>query len=51
VALAVLEKTFKDIASFPLTVRKIFRISEPFKQRPTQGTFLPKISFLVIIVS
>jgi hypothetical protein len=58
VALAVLEKKiFKDLASyrgFSLPVRKIFRISEPFKQiikRPTQEKFLPKISFLGIIVS
>jgi hypothetical protein len=54
---AVLEKNFNDLASFcgfSLPVRKIFGISEPFKQiikRPTQGTFLPKISFLGIIVS
>jgi hypothetical protein len=58
VALAVLEKKiFKDLASFcgfSLPVQKIFRIPEPFKQnlnRPTQGTFLLKISFLGIIVS
>jgi hypothetical protein len=58
VALALLEKKiFKDLASFrgfSLPVRKIFRVSEPFEQiikRPTQGTFLPKISFLSIIVS
>ena len=57
-ALAVLEKKiFKDLASFrgfSLPVRKIFGISEPFEQilkRPTQGIFLPKISFLGIIVS
>jgi hypothetical protein len=58
VALAVLgKKIFKDVASFrgfSLPVWKIFRISEPFEQilkRPTQGTFLPKISFLGITVS
>jgi hypothetical protein len=58
VALTVLEKKiFKDLASFrgfSLPVRKIFGISEPFEQIlkwPTQGTFLPKISFLGIIVS
>jgi hypothetical protein len=57
VAPAVLEKFFEDLASFhgfSLTVRTIFRISEPCEQilkRPTQGTFLPKISFLGIIVS
>jgi hypothetical protein len=58
VALAVLEKKiFKDLASFcgfSLPVQKIFGISEPFEQilkRPTQGTFLPKISFLGVIVS
>jgi hypothetical protein len=58
VALAVLEKKIvKDLASFrgiSLPVRKIFRISEPFEQilnRPTQGTILPKICFLGIIVS
>jgi hypothetical protein len=58
VALAVLEKTiFKDLASlcgFSLPVQKIFGISEPSEQiskRPIQGTFLPKISFLGIIVS
>jgi hypothetical protein len=59
VAFAVLEKIFKDLASFhgfSLPVQKIIRISEPFKQiikRPTQGTFtfMPKISFLGIIVS
>jgi hypothetical protein len=58
VAIAVLEKKiFKDFASFcgfSLPVRKIFEISEPFEQilkRPIQGTFLPKISFLGIIVS
>jgi hypothetical protein len=58
VALAVLEKKiFKDLASFcvfSLPVRKIFGILEPFEQilkRPTQGIFLPKISFLGIIVS
>jgi hypothetical protein len=58
VAFAVLEKKiFKDLASFPgfsLPVPKIIRISEPFKQiikRPTQGSFMPKISFLGIIVS
>jgi hypothetical protein len=58
VALTVLgKKIFKDLASFrgfSLPVRKIFGICEPFKQIlkwPTQGTFLPKISFLDIIVS
>jgi hypothetical protein len=57
VALAVLEKNFKDLASFrgfSLSVRKIFEISEPLEQiikRPTQGTFLPKFSFLGIIFS
>jgi hypothetical protein len=58
VAFAVLEKKiFKDLASFcgfSLPVRKIIGISEPFEQiinRPNQGTFMPKISFLVIIVS
>jgi hypothetical protein len=57
VALTVLEKIFKDLASFrgfSLPVRKIFGISKPFEQIlnwPTQGTFLPKISFLGIIVS
>jgi hypothetical protein len=58
VALAVLEeKNFKDLASFrgfSLPVQKIFRISEPFEpilKRPTQGTFLPKITFLSIIAS
>jgi hypothetical protein len=58
VALAVLEKKiFKDLASFrgfSLPVRKICGISKPFKQilkRPTQGTFLPNISFLGVIVS
>jgi hypothetical protein len=58
VALAVLEKKiFNDLArfrGFSLPVWKIFGISEPFQQilkRPTQGTFLPKISFLGIIVS
>jgi hypothetical protein len=56
-ALAVLEKIFKDLAGFhgfSLPVQKIFGISEPFEQIlrwPTQGTFLPKISFLGIIVS
>jgi hypothetical protein len=58
VALAVLEKKiFKDLASFrgfSLPVRKICGIVEPFEhilKRPTQGTLLPKISFLGIIVS
>jgi hypothetical protein len=58
VAFAVLEKKiFKELASFhgfSLPVRKIIGISEPFEQiikRPTQGTFMPKISFLGIIVS
>jgi hypothetical protein len=58
VAFAVLEKKiFKDLANFrgfSLPVRKIIGISEPFKQiikRPTQETFMPKISFLGIIVS
>jgi hypothetical protein len=58
VALMVLDKKiFKDLAifcGFSLPVLKIFRISEPCKQilkRPTQGTFLQKISFLGIIVS
>jgi hypothetical protein len=58
VAFAVLEKKiFKDLAScrgFSLPVRKIIGNSEPFEQiikRPTQGTFMPKISFLGIIVS
>jgi hypothetical protein len=58
VALAVLEKKiFKDLASFcgfSLPVQKIYGIAEPFEQilkRPTQGTFLPQISFLGIIVS
>jgi hypothetical protein len=57
-AFAVLEKKIcKNLASFrgfSLPVRNIIRISEPFKQiikRPTQGTFMPKISFLGIIVS
>jgi hypothetical protein len=55
VALAVLEKIFKSLASFrgfSLPVRKIFGISEPFEQilkKPTQGTFLPKISFLDLL--
>jgi hypothetical protein len=53
----ILEKIFKDSASFhgfSLPVRKIFRILEPCEQmlkRPTQGTFVQKISFLGIIVS
>jgi hypothetical protein len=58
VVLAVLEKKiFKDLATFcgfSLPVRKIFGIAKPFEQiikRPTQGTFLSKISFLGIIVS
>jgi hypothetical protein len=58
VAFAVLEKKiFKDLASFrgfSLPVWKIIGISEQFKQtikRPTQGTFMPKISFLGIIAS
>jgi hypothetical protein len=57
VALTVLEKIFKDFAyfpSFPLPVRKIFGISEPYEQilnRTPQGTFLLKISFLGVIVS
>jgi hypothetical protein len=58
VAFAVLEKKiFKDLASFhgfSLPVRDIYGISEPFEQiikRPTQGTLMPKISFLGIIVS
>jgi hypothetical protein len=57
VAIMVLEKIFKDLAffrGFSLPVRKIFRISEACQQilkRPTQGTFLQKISFLGIIVS
>jgi hypothetical protein len=58
VVLAVLEKKiFKDLASFhgfSLPVQKMFRISEPFEQilkRPTQVTFLPKISFLGFIVT
>jgi hypothetical protein len=48
VALAVLEKNFKDLASFrgfSLPIQKIFGISEPFEQilkKPTQGTFLRK---------
>jgi hypothetical protein len=56
-ALAVLEKKiFKDLASFhgfSLPVWKIFGISEPFElilMRPTQGTYVPKISFLGIMV-
>jgi hypothetical protein len=58
VTFAVLEKkSFKDLAcfrGFSLPVRKIIRILEPFEQiikRPTQATFMPKISFLGIIVS
>jgi hypothetical protein len=58
VALVVLEKKiFKDLTcfrGFSLPVRKIFGISEPFEQmlkRTTQGTLMPKISFLGIIVS
>jgi hypothetical protein len=57
VALRVLEKIFKDLASFhgfSLPVRKIFRISQPYEQileRTTQGLFLQKISFLGIKVS
>jgi hypothetical protein len=57
VALAVLEKIFKDLVSFcgfSLPVQKIFGISEPYEQileRTTQGIFLQKISFLGLIVS
>jgi hypothetical protein len=57
VALVVLEKKIlkylANFCGFSLPVWKIFGISEPFKQilkMPTQGTFLPKISFLDIIV-
>jgi hypothetical protein len=56
VAFAVLEKKiFKDLASFPgfsLPVGKIFGISERYERiikSTTQGTFLPKISFLGIL--
>jgi hypothetical protein len=48
VAVTVLEKIFKDLASFrgfSLPVRKIFGNSEPYEQileRTTQGIFLPK---------
>jgi hypothetical protein len=48
VALAVLEKIFKDLTSFcglSLPVWKIIRILKPFEQiikRPTQGTFNAK---------
>jgi hypothetical protein len=57
VALRVLKKIFKDLASFcgfSLSVRKIFEVSEICEQilkKLTQGTFLQKISFLGIIVS
>jgi hypothetical protein len=56
VALKVLEKIFKDLASlcfFTLCGKKIFRISEPCElilKRPTQGTFLQKGCFLGILV-
>jgi hypothetical protein len=48
---------FKDLASFcgfSLPVGKLFGISEPYEQilkRTTQGTFLPKISSLGVVVS
>jgi hypothetical protein len=57
VALTVLEKIFKALASFrgfSLPVQKIFGISEQYEknlERTTQGIFLQKISFLVIAVS
>jgi hypothetical protein len=50
-------EVFKNLANFcgfSFSIRKIFGIWEPFKKilkRPTQGTFLSKISFVVIIVS
>jgi hypothetical protein len=56
-AFAVLEKIFKDLASFrgfSIPVRKIFGISEAHEQilkMTSQGTFLQKISFLGVIVS
>jgi hypothetical protein len=40
--------------SFSLPVLKLFGISEPYEQilkRTTQRTFLPKISFLGVVVS
>jgi hypothetical protein len=57
-ALMVLgKKIFKDLASFrglSLPVRKLFGISEPYEQilkMTTQGTFLPKISSLGVVIS